>query len=90
MIKPNLRWSRRVLFSRNFLVVTDEEAALFLDINNPKKLTSIVTLQYQSATLKMFSNRLQSLMREHDKALEKLRKRETKRSQADTKSRKGA
>lgn len=90
MIRPQTRWARKVLFSKSFLVVTDDESALFLDVKNPKKLTSVVSLQAQAATLKMFTNRLQSLIREHDKALEKLRNNAVKRSQADTKSRKGA
>lgn len=93
MKKINLRWAQKVLRSHNFAVVTDTEAAIWLDIKNPRKLTNVVTVQSQRATLKIFVNRLQSLIREHDKAIEKVRlraKANQGRSKANTATRKGA
>jgi len=67
-----VRWARKLLGAKYFVVLTDKESVIALAGVNPESFTDALALASQSAEIEMFYNSLGDLMKDHKKALNKL------------------
>ena len=71
MGKLNRKWARKLLGTKNFVVLTDTEAVINLRGLDPESLDDIVVLSAQTAELLSFYDRLGKLMKQHNKVVER-------------------
>jgi hypothetical protein len=70
--KVNLRWAKKVLNAKNFVVMTDKESVLRFRGVDPASFTDILMLHSQAAELEAFMESLKDLQKRHNTAIEKL------------------
>lgn len=68
-----LRWARKIMGSKGFLVVTDRESVIALEGMDPRLLRDELALQEQVASIENFLYLLKDLQAEHIKAIDRLR-----------------
>lgn len=64
-----LRWARKILKAKHFIVLTDSEGIIALQGVDPHNLHDVIMLEEQAATISGFMERLKDLKREHDEAI---------------------
>lgn len=69
MNKVNAKWAAKLLRTKNFVVLTDDESAIFIDNNEPKGFDTYMTLAAQSSAIDHFIKSLKRVKSEHDKTL---------------------
>lgn len=67
-----LRWAKKLMRARYYVVLTDKEAVIAMDGVNPKSMNDIVALQAQAAEIEEFSRKLHKLAQDHEKIVGKL------------------
>lgn len=67
-----LRWAKKILRAKNFVVVTDKESVIALEGVNPDNLNDHIMLAEQSASIDSFKAMLDNLQRKHNKRLEEI------------------
>lgn len=65
-----IRWAHKLLKAKSFVVLTDKESIIALKGVNPNKLTDVLSLQEQAASLDNFLQQLKALQEEHEHAIE--------------------
>ena len=63
----NIQWASKLLKTKNFVVLTDTESAIKLDVPDPRKLNSILVLSAHRYVLNTFYKGLHRLIKEYDK-----------------------
>lgn len=69
-----LKWARKLLRARYFVVMTDHESAIAFEGVNPELLEDVVSLHAQTAELRQFYNEIGQLLRQHEAAVAKIGK----------------
>lgn len=64
--KINLRWARKIMKSRNFVIMTDTESVIFLDGIDPNSMDNLVMLAAQASSLDDFIARLKEVAKHHE------------------------
>lgn len=67
-----LKWAKRVLQSKYFVILTDKHSVIALQDANPDTFTDRMALAAQAGEVREFHSRLGALIKRHDAALEKL------------------
>lgn len=67
-----LKWAYRLLFSRHYVIMLDEEAVICFNGIRPDHMEDQLELVQQTSSLLMFRDKLDDLILRHDKAIEKL------------------
>ena len=67
-----LTWAFRLLTARNYIVMTDRAAVINFEGKPASLIESPLHLAQQASALDMFSQQLDKLQVEHDKALDEL------------------
>lgn len=67
-----LRWARKLLRAKYFVVMTDTESAIAFEGVNPNSFTDEIALRAQATELQQFYTQLGTLVGEHEEALKKL------------------
>lgn len=79
-----LRWAKKILGAKYFVVLTDNESVIALEGVDPHNLHDIVALQEQSASIDNFMYMLKDLKQEHDEIIA----RKTEGSKGETRKKK--
>lgn len=66
------RWASKIMRSKYFVVLTDKEAGMYLEGANPEDMNDQIALAAQVTELKDFSDRLKTLITDHNVILRKL------------------
>lgn len=82
--RVRIRWAKKLLHAKYFVVLTDTEAVIAIDGADPESFTDQLALQSQAAEVQMFYEKLAQLAEDHTKALAKF----NGRSNATTKRKK--
>lgn len=69
-----MRWARKLMQAKFFVLLTDSEAVIALDGVEPELMLDVISLEAQNAELREFRRRIDILVKDHDSALAKLRK----------------
>lgn len=72
MRSVKLRWARKILGAKFFVVLTDREGVIALDGADPNQILDVVALTAQSAELQDFADKLSMVIKDHDRAIRKL------------------
>lgn len=67
-----LKWARKLLKAKMFIVMTEKESAIAVDGADPYTFTDAMALAAQSAELEMFQQSLNQLVKDHQDALKNL------------------
>lgn len=67
-----LKWAKRLLQARYFVILTDKESVIALDGVDPSAFDDRVALQSQSAAISEFVSRLKDLQKLHADAIKTL------------------
>jgi hypothetical protein len=67
-----LRWAKKLMQARYFVVLTDKESVIALDGAKPESITDILALDAQSAAIADFHDKLGALRDDHERAISKL------------------
>jgi hypothetical protein len=68
----NARWAAKVMKARNFVILTDKESVICMSGMRAAKLDDHILLASQAAELEVFDLKLQSLIKDHRKAVDKM------------------
>lgn len=66
------KWASKLIGSKFFVLLTDKESVISLDGVDPNSLHDAIALDAQGASLREFHSRIGMLVKDHDKAAEKL------------------
>lgn len=69
MDRINLTWSRKLLRTRNFVVITDDDAVIRIKGGAPETMEDMIQLASQQAAMVMFRDRLNKLIKAHGRIL---------------------
>lgn len=69
-----LRWAKKLLKAKMFVVMTEKESAIAIDGADPYTFTDALALAAQAAELEMFHSSLGELIRDHQRALANISK----------------
>jgi len=69
-----MRWARKLMQAKYFVLLTDSEAVIALDGVEPELMLDAISLEAQSAELKEFRRRIDILIKDHNRALANFRK----------------
>lgn len=64
-----IKWASKVLFSHNFLVMTDSDAVINFEGKPPFTFEDNMELAQQAAALEVFREQLEDLSRQHDEVV---------------------
>ena len=67
-----LKWAKKLLRAKMFVVMTEKESAIAIDGADPYSFTDAIALAAQAAELEMFQQSLAGLLKQHQDALKKL------------------
>lgn len=81
-----LKWANKLLRSKFFVLLTDQESAINLTGASSKSFTDLLALTAQRAELELFSRSLKDLVKEHDKAIKALERRNGKSTSSNKKT----
>jgi hypothetical protein len=84
------RYVRKLLQAKFFVLLTDKESAIALDGADPDSFSDMLALNAQAAALLAFRDNLNALIRDHDRAIERLSGTGGKRAKTVKKSTKRA
>lgn len=70
--RVKLRWARKLLGAKMFVVMTEKESAIAIDGADPRSFTDALALAAQAAELEMFQEKLGGLIVAHHQALKDL------------------
>ena len=79
-IYRNVLWAWRVLLSRNYVVVTDNEAVCSIQVKDPESIESVARLEFQSIVLGKIRESIVRLESEHSDAIALLKRRQRGKS----------
>lgn len=71
--RVKIRWAKKLLQSKFFVLLTDKSSVIALDGVEPDSFNDQMALNAQSAELQAFKTSLTDLITEHDDALAKMR-----------------
>lgn len=69
----NRKWARKLMQSRNFVVLTDTESVVCFAGLDPTSFEDTVMLMSQKASLVGFKDRVEQLIKEHDRAAARMK-----------------
>lgn len=69
-----LRWARKILQAKHFVVLTDKDSVIAIEGVSPTSLDDIIELAEQAAAIESFIFRLRELQKEHDARMSDLLK----------------
>lgn len=72
----NIYWAWKVLFSRSFMVVTDNEAVCSIPLIDPDNVESVARLEFQATVLGKIKESLIRLEKEHKDAITLVKRRQ--------------
>jgi len=67
-----LRWAFKLLRSTHYVVLTDQEAVINFDGEDPASFDNAMLLAQQASALSMFATELDRVSKQHDDVLEQL------------------
>lgn len=67
-----IKWAKKLLGAKYFVVLTDKESAIALDGAKPDSFTDILALSAQAAEVNKFYEMLGELVKQHEAAVEEL------------------
>lgn len=67
--KVKIKWAKKLLGAKYFVVMTDKESAIALDGADPESFTDYMALTAQAAEVDEFYLRLGELVKRHQKAV---------------------
>ena len=67
-----LKWAKRLLKAKYFVVLTDKESAIAIDGADPSSFTDMLALTAQAAEIDEFYSKLGELVKQHRDAVTKL------------------
>lgn len=67
-----LRWARKIMGSKSFVVLTDTESFIAMDGIDPNKLNDLLVLQAQHASVEAFQEDLEKLKLVHEQRVNEL------------------
>lgn len=82
-----LRWAKKLLRAKYFVVMTDTQAMIALDAADPNELHDVVALAAQSAELQAFYDKLGELIHQHSIILRALSKETDEKPNTATRAR---
>lgn len=68
----NLKWAAKLTASKSFVVLTDKESVIALEGIDPNKLSDMLVLQAQQASIDAFLKDLTALKKAHERRVEEL------------------
>lgn len=66
-----LRWARKLMKSSAFVVLTDKEGFIYLDVIDPEKIADRNVLLAQRAEIRLFIDKLTEFDKMHEEAVER-------------------
>ena len=66
-----VRWAKKLLHAKYFVVLTDKESAIAIDGADPDSFVDHLALESQAAEVQMFYEKIAELVKTHNKALAK-------------------
>jgi hypothetical protein len=73
MKQVKARWAAKLLRSKHFVVLTDKESVICLQGADPDNIEDFVILAAQTAELQDFSDKLKLLIKDHDRAIRRMK-----------------
>lgn len=73
MRQVKARWAGKLLRSKHFVVLTDKESVICLQGASPDDINDYVALAAQAGELQDFSDKLKLLIKDHDRAVRKMK-----------------
>lgn len=67
-----IRWAKKLLRAKYFVVLTDKESVIAMDGADPGAFSDIMALSAQTAEVNDFYEKLGALVKEHEVAVHKL------------------
>jgi len=68
----NARWAGKIMRAKNFVILTDKESVICMSGLKPAKLDDHIMLAAQAAELEAFDLKLQSLIKQHQRVINKM------------------
>lgn len=78
------RLAAKLLRTKSYIVVLDEESFMGLNLKDPMQLTDLLTLSEQRASLDMLANQLMQVTKLFDKRLASFKPKQSKRTKKPT------
>lgn len=75
-MRLHAKWARKLLGSKSFVLLTDKESVIYFSGLNPDRIEDNILLHSQTAALLSFSERLNELILKHEKAIDRVLKKE--------------
>jgi hypothetical protein len=67
--RKHIKWAWKLLRSRNFIVVTDTEGVVNVEVADNPQFEDMMVLTQQAVALQMFQDKLEELAKQHDAEL---------------------